>query len=357
MELQSARDLKAEVLQTIVYPFIKASLELEPHEATKKLSSMLGLIVKPLSLAAGPLTAGFHRSFALGIAPSGKGFKLAVRLQRQGLANSPLLQEIVKRAMGEVEVRLIGRVEKRHTSESKIKPLAAQPWFQGDSRPLIIGSSIAHMDVTAGTLGAFVTKNGIPYVLSNNHVLANENAATVGDTVLQRSPADGGVVGKQDAAVLSEWIPLNIAGPTPVDAAIAELKLSDFDPSVLRGVRDGKNAKLAGLATGTHVGTVYKLGRTTNSTVGKITALDMDNIVVTYAPGNVQFNDSIEIESSGAEPFSDGGDSGSLILNEQMEAIGLLYAGTETGGANGLGLTYAHHLNLVLNNFGVQLMT
>lgn len=357
MELQSARDLKAEILETLVHPFVKASLELEPHEAANKMLSTFGMLVKPLSLAASAHLPGFHRSIALGVAPAEHGFKLAIRLQRQGLANSPLIEQIVRRAKGEVDMRLIGRVEKRQAPK-KAKPMAAPPWFQGDSRPLTIGSSIAHANVTAGTLGAFVTKHGVPYVLSNNHVLANENAATVGDVVLQRSRADGGVVGQQDAAVLSQWIPLNTAGPTPCDAAIAEVKTSAFDQGLLRGIRNGVDARLAGLGLAKHVATsVCKIGRTTGITFGKITALDMDNIVVSYAPGNVQFNDSIEIESITAEPFCDGGDSGSLILNEQMEAIGLLYAGTEMGGSNGLGLTYAHHLKPVLESFGVKLMT
>ena len=37
----------------------------------------------------------------------------------------------------------------------------------------------------SGTLGSLVTKGGVQYILSNNHVLADADAATVGDAISQ----------------------------------------------------------------------------------------------------------------------------------------------------------------------------
>ena len=64
----------------------------------------------------------------------------------------------------------------------------------------------------------------------------------------------------------------------------------------------------------------------------------------------------IEIQSSGTGPFSRGGDSGSLVYREDGVAIGLLFAGSESGGDNGSGLTYVNPIDAVLAAFGATLV-
>ncbi len=60
-------------------------------------------------------------------------------------------------------------------------------------RPVPLGVSTGHPDITAGTIGARVRDAaGNVYALSNNHVYANQNNASVGDSALQPGPADGG---------------------------------------------------------------------------------------------------------------------------------------------------------------------
>ncbi|NOX91842.1 MAG: hypothetical protein GXP18_05165, partial [Gammaproteobacteria bacterium] len=73
-------------------------------------------------------------------------------------------------------------------------------------RPAPAGVSIAHRDVTAGTLGCVVKKNGQRVILSNNHVLANSNAARIGDAILQPGPYDGGKFPDDHVANLLEFI-------------------------------------------------------------------------------------------------------------------------------------------------------
>ncbi len=46
------------------------------------------------------------------------------------------------------------------------------------------------------------------------------------------------------------------------------------------------------------------------------------------------------------------GDSGSLVYREDGVALGLLFAGSETGGANGTGLTYCNPIGTVLERLG-----
>jgi hypothetical protein len=73
--------------------------------------------------------------------------------------------------------------------------LRAQQTARDRFRPIIpSGVSIGHYKITAGTLGTMVKDKttGEPLVLSNNHVLANSNDATVGDAVLQPAAMDGG---------------------------------------------------------------------------------------------------------------------------------------------------------------------
>src|SRR6266581_984976 len=60
-------------------------------------------------------------------------------------------------------------------------------------RPAPPGFSVGHPAITAGTIGARVRDAvGRVYILSNNHVLANSNGATIGDPEYQPGPFDGG---------------------------------------------------------------------------------------------------------------------------------------------------------------------
>src|SRR5206468_1580154 len=58
-------------------------------------------------------------------------------------------------------------------------------------RPAPLGFSVGHPAITAGSIGARVVDGSrTVYVLSNNHVLANSNDASIGDATLQPGPYD-----------------------------------------------------------------------------------------------------------------------------------------------------------------------
>lgn len=101
---------------------------------------------------------------------------------------------------------------------------------------------------------------------------------------------------------------------------------------------------------------VQKVGRTTGETRGRVTAFELDNVVVEYDIGNIRFDDQIEIEGAGNDAFSDGGDSGSLIVDQNCGAVALLFAGGDTGGSNGKGLTYGNPIQAVLDALKVDLL-
>jgi hypothetical protein len=145
-----------------------------------------------------------------------------------------------------------------------------------------------------------------------------------------------------------------------VDAALAATDEGiEIDADRLRALVGSKDRRLAGLGPefldeGT---VVYKIGRTTGATRGRVTAFDLDNVVVNYDVGNLRFDGQIEIEGTGTRPFSDGGDSGSLIVNAAMEAVALLFAGSESGGKNGMGLTFANPIHAVLQALNATLLS
>jgi hypothetical protein len=340
MRLESVRDLKGELVRRILsFPFARLPVGARP-------------------VARVPAV---HRSIALGIARQGPDYRLAVRVQRPGLLASPVVDDIVKEARGEADVRLIGRIDKRASRQpARTRPVAAVPWYQGRVRPLLIGASVGHAAITAGTIGAFVRRNRRLCILSNNHVLANEDRGRMGDAILQPGNYDGGRSPADRVATLSAWIRLRPRAANLVDAAVAEVAPKvQTEPARLRELVGGADRALAGLGPafldeGT---TVRKIGRTTGPTEGRVTAFDMDNIVVRYDSGNLRFDNQVEIEGAGRQGFSDGGDSGSLIVNAENQAVALLFAGSDTGGANGLGLTYANPIHEVLRSLRAELVT
>src|SRR3546814_2151337 len=128
---------------------------------------------------------------SLGIGGAGpRKYRLAVRVEHRERDTDPALRaRILDICRGEADIRYIGRVSKRTVAAA-----STAPWHQQRQRPLLIGCSADHVAVTAGTLGAFVRQRRTltASILSNNHVLANENRAKVGDAILQPGPYDGG---------------------------------------------------------------------------------------------------------------------------------------------------------------------
>jgi hypothetical protein len=207
----------------------------------------------------------------------------------------------------------------------------------------------------AGTLGCFVRSGSSSalYILSNNHVLADENRYPKGRPIVQPGGLDGGSPTADRVAKLTRFVRLDPAKTNFVDCAIAKANASiQTDVLKLRGI-----GTLAGLRSGDlEVGdVVHKVGRTTGVRHGRVTAFELDGVAVEYDIGVVSFDNQIEIEGAGTRSFSDAGDSGSLIVDAQMRAAALLFAGGDHGGSNGKGLTYANPIAAVLEALKVKL--
>jgi len=114
------------------------------------------------------------------------------------------------------------------------------------SGPMLLGSSGGNnndfdekggniVDCCSGTLGALVQdETGRQYLLSNNHVLARSDQASVGDTIVQPGLIDnnctpnGNGPGTVPVAALTAWPPLRSL-QTNVDAAIAQVASHTVD--------------------------------------------------------------------------------------------------------------------------------
>lgn len=228
-----------------------------------------------------------------------------------------------------------------------------------------------------GTLGCMVTNGCCCFILSTNHVLANGNALPVGTSIVQPSAQNGGSVPCNQVATLSKFLPINFLPqiPTPtipnptipnttisntvlpcwpnpfcpclpstilndVDAAIAQIS----NPSVvcpnialigkIRGVSDPQlnlNVKKTGAIT------EFSTGRITG--VGATILVDYDNDTKCAL-----FRNQIVTSSMGS-----AGDSGSLILDDNNYAVGLLFAG-------GLTHSLSNPICTVLDALDVQIV-
>lgn len=215
------------------------------------------------------------------------------------------------------------------------------------SRPVLGGSSIGHVDVTAGTMGCLVELAGSPgerFVLSNNHVLADSNAATVGDPILAPGPIDGGDP-DDPIAELHDFVMIDFDGPNEVDAAVARVR----DPDDVRPELRTIGALAASPVDGALYQGVRKHGRTTQHTLGVVVDLAAD-IRVRFGTRTVEFVDQLAVVGAGSE-FSQGGDSGSLVVEgPSRRPVGLLFAG-------GGGTTFMNPIATVLDAFDATIVT
>lgn len=229
-------------------------------------------------------------------------------------------------------------------------------------RPAQPGISIGHFNITAGTFGAVVydEKTGEPLILSNNHVLADstngkDGRAKVGDAILQPGKYDKGTADDMIAR-LYRFAPIypEVSAPQCQVAASIEKMLN----SVIRRFRRNYHVKLytvtssgnlvdaavarpvapdlvkpeildigvpRGVAEASVGDRVVKSGRTSGTNWGTVKVIKTTVKVGMGDVGDAVFTDQV-VTTHMAEP----GDSGSLVLNKDYQAVGLLSAGSDS---------------------------
>lgn len=217
----------------------------------------------------------------------------------------------------------------------------------GRFRPAPPGVSVGHPDVTAGTLGLWVKdrETGEVMLLSNNHVIANSNSADVGDPIIQPGRHDGGLSPSDDIATLTRYteILFGAQGGNRYDGAVAgDVDPADVDPEILQIGEPAGVLPVDSLVVGL---AVEKSGRTTGLTRGTINTVGAV-IRVGYGNGReATFEDQVTITPG---TFSDGGDSGSSILDDNGNVAGLLFAGSDF-------MTVGSPIEYVFDGLGVGL--
>lgn len=215
-------------------------------------------------------------------------------------------------------------------------------------RPTMPGCSIGFRIagdefVMGGTFGALVKTSSQVYILSNNHVLADENRLRLGSPIFQPALLDHGRIDADQIAELTRFVKLQRNRFNRIDAAIARpLNKNLVRREVLHiGAPNGSAAAAIDMM-------VHKFGRTTSYTVGRVVSVDTD-VTVEYETANFTFENQIIIQGANGQMFSDQGDSGSIVLQRGTNsAVGLLFGG-------GPDHTIANHIGDVLRSLRVRM--
>lgn len=288
-------------------------------------------------------------------------------------------KKIPKNRLARLEV-LPNKVEDMNTDVIEVGELKfLNP--KNKMRPAVPGISIGHFNSTAGTFGALVrdSKNQL-FILSNNHVLANvtdgnDGRASQNDPILQPGVYDGGT--ENDVlGHLYKFVPL-YRDQVKNSCAIAESykNMNQFFLNMLKrnyriqlykntGIENKVDAALAkpvnqkivrskiyelgvpkGIIQAKPGMKVIKSGRTTGVTTGSVKVIEAVVKVAIDDDNNIIMSEQIVCSAMGKP-----GDSGSLIMDEKLKAVGLLCAGSDKA-------TIGNKIANVLTALGVKLVT
>jgi len=288
-------------------------------------------------------------------------------------------QDVAPRKLGNIEVDIIetkGEIKAQGFFDFlnffKKKPKKRSIDRKARHRPIPGGVSIGNISITAGTKGHEVIaldwgssgdlddidkeikenmsaelEVGKRYLLSNAHVFCEDPQADVSKQerrVIQQGKADGGTMGTINyVGQLMSHVVISPNRTNYIDCAV--VKCDDelnYNSSIVDiGVPNGVELAAKGMS-------VKKSGRTTGYTEGTVED-DSATIKVNYGSFSATFADQLVIRGKSGVDFSAGGDSGSLILNDKNNAVGLLFAGSGE-------ITIANKIERVLKPLGVKLV-
>lgn len=210
-----------------------------------------------------------------------------------------------------------------------------------DHQEIIVGGisgANANLAGQSGTIGYFCTrKSKLPrrkeiHLLSNSHVFADQRKAKVdtGDLIMQPSP--GEPASNRPIGTLVNFSALkfdaDISEPNHVDAAIAKLWGPQRHNLVIpligavKGYVEKRDVEIGEAAR--------KFGRTTGYTEGRVFSIYLDIWIRYDRTGQSAFFQSqflIEPALPNFTKFVSKGDSGSLLVDANQHAIGLIFAG------------------------------
>ncbi|MDX6402980.1 MAG: hypothetical protein QOH70_435 [Blastocatellia bacterium] len=205
---------------------------------------------------------------------------------------------------------------------------------------IVGGISGANTNLTgqSGTIGYFCTrKSKLPrrkeiHMLSNSHVFADLRRTSPDDSDLIMQPSPGEPASSRPVGTLVNFSPLKFDGdlsePNHIDAAIARLWGPQPHKALIPLIGAVKGyVKTKDIEPGE---AVHKFGRTTGYTAGSVFSICLDLWIRYDRTGqSAFFQDQFLIEPSlpDFQKFVAKGDSGSLVVDANQYAIGLIFGG------------------------------
>jgi len=301
-------------------------------------------------------------------------FALYSRLPIARTKSSTLIKRFNKRYQDQGFLLEVG-VHKPFKIDQHIKSTFDPVYYNGDF--IACGSSVGLGNQrNAGTLTALgKTDDGRLIGISCNHVTGGCNTARPGTPIVVPGIQDVSpeqheikVIGVHEfTGTMSQGLPQIIDFKTNTD--IACFQINEEQGKLLSSMQgSGPKAydtptSFAAVKEGL---LVKKWGRTTNCTHGRVKKLvsepeSIDYKVTSYfGPtssqvfnGTVYYKDFYEVESRGADPFSVGGDSGSLVVTDgkgkEEKVVGILIGGNDSK-------SYVLPLKAILSKLKVTLL-
>ncbi|TWV98859.1 hypothetical protein [Chitinophaga pinensis] len=229
-------------------------------------------------------------------------------------------------------------------SSKEASPLLPVPMQPGQSSANII-SDVGTVCIYARRKGQIGTHRR--FFISCNHVFSSLNLAPIGTPIIAPARLDGGIYPYNQIGNLINFIPLWF-GPLYNNFCDAALAYTLQEKGGINKVKDiGIIKELGSIQSLEDNPVVYKTGRTTGVTSGTVVAASASIKVDYWALGsygvNTVFHNQIITTHMGAY-----GDSGSLLINHQQRAVGMLFAGSATH-------TFFNPLHLILQAFELEI--
>ena len=221
-------------------------------------------------------------------------------------------------------------------------------------RPLKGGTQIGPVDrdifgticcIVKKTIRKGILKKPHYYILSNNHVLANNNEYPIGTFFMQPSRSDGNVHTDMVAALTNfvriTFLEDDSESENLLDAAIAEI----FNLKIISN-EIYSQGRLKGTTDPALLLNVKKVGAKTGLTSGHIITINSSVKISTKDARSAIFKDQI-ISDLKTSP----GDSGSAVITIDNKIVGMHMA------SGGDGFSIANNINIALKKLDVELYT
>jgi hypothetical protein len=227
-----------------------------------------------------------------------------------------------------------------------------------DGRPSPIGVSTGNANEdSAGTIGCRVMDAlGNVYALSNNHVYARTDQASIGESIVQPGLFDtNGRIAYSDQVIgqLFDFVTIDFSpnANNKIDAAIALSTTANLGNSTPKNGYGKPKSQPVAASVGQ---AVQKYGAVSLLTTGQVSGIDAV-VTVNYGSESAVFTGQIIV--GGPQNFILPGDSGSLLVTASQQSgdagrdpVGLLFAGSADG-SNAI----ANPIQTVLDAFGVTI--